>query len=46
MDTQTELRSVLIRAIALATNWWLADIISMGLTTAELFLLADVELPE
>ena len=46
MKTETQMRSVLIRAIAAATHWWLADIIRMNLTTEELFLLADEELAE
>jgi hypothetical protein len=43
---ETQLRSILIRAISAATNWWLADIIAMRLSTEELIILADVELAE
>ena len=39
-DRETEVRSVLILAVAAATGWWLAEVICLKLTTAQLALLA------
>jgi len=39
-EKEIEARSVLYQAIAAATGWWLADLILMSLTTAQLVSLA------